>query len=82
MTDFPLAASLATWLVSIFLIYLAMGALFALAFAWRGARSIDPAAAEATWGFRILILPGAAALWPFLLVRWLRGGTAHSEETS
>ncbi len=72
MTDSSLATSLATGLVSFTTIYLAIGLLFALAFAWRGARAIDPSAAEATWGFRILIVPGAAALWPFLLVRWLR----------
>lgn len=79
MTDSSLATSLATWLVSFTMIYLAIGVLFGLVFAWRGARSIDPAAAEATWGFRVLIVPGAAALWPLLLARWLRGGSAPPE---
>lgn len=66
-------------LVPVFLvisgIYLGVGLVFALAFAWRGAGRIDPAARNATWGFRLLIIPGAAALWPMLAGRWLRGHT-------
>ena len=54
------------------LAYLALGAVFALAFVTRGAARLDPNADGATWGFRALILPGAAALWPLLLVRWVR----------
>ena len=58
--------------------YAAVGAVFAVAFAWRGAARLDPAARGATWGFRVVILPAAAALWPWLLVRWLlvRGSRA------
>src|SRR5258707_10691713 len=36
-------------------------------------RSIDASAKGAPVFFRFLILPGAAALWPVLLGRWLRG---------
>jgi len=53
--------------------YLACGIVFALAFVSLGAGRVDPHAKEGTWGFRLLIIPGAAALWPFLLSRWLRG---------
>ncbi len=53
------------------LVYLALGALFAIAFAVRGASAIDPAAAGAHWGFRILVIPGAIALWPFMLRKWI-----------
>lgn len=53
-------------------IYLSIGLLFALAFVFLGAGRIDPAAARGTWGFRLLILPGSAALWPWLALRWLR----------
>lgn len=53
-------------------VYLAIGAVFALAFAWRGAAAIDPLARGAGLGFRLLVLPGAAALWPMLLGRWVR----------
>ena len=53
-------------------LYAAVGALFAVPFAWRGAGALDPAARMGSWGFRLLILPGAAALWPVLLVLWAR----------
>ena len=65
--------TLATWLVNFLAIYAAIGFVFAIAFAWKGAGKIDPAAVEGTWGFRLLIIPGAAALWPILARRWLRG---------
>ena len=63
----------ATWAVNILGIYLAVGLLFAIAFAWKGAAAIDPAARDGTLGFRLLIIPGAAALWPILARRWLAG---------
>lgn len=66
--------ALAQWIVGLAGVYLAVGALFAVAFALRGCQRIDPAAATGTWGFRVLILPGAAALWPLLLRRWIAGG--------
>lgn len=53
--------------------YLALGLGFAVAFVCLGAGRVDPHAKEGTWGFRLLIIPGAAALWPLLLSRWLRG---------
>jgi hypothetical protein len=53
--------------------YATGGLLFALAFSAMGVARLDPAARGASWGFRVLILPGAAALWPLLLRRWLRG---------
>jgi len=53
--------------------YAAIGLVFAVAFAAAGAARLDPNAREASVGFRIVILPGATALWPILLRRWLRG---------
>jgi hypothetical protein len=53
--------------------YALAGLLFAIAFVVRGVAAIDPIARGAGIGFRLLILPGAAALWPMLLVRWIRG---------
>jgi hypothetical protein len=53
-------------------VYLAIGACFAVAFALRGAAAVEPAARDATWGFRLLVLPGALTLWPLLLSRWIR----------
>lgn len=53
-------------------VYAAVGLAFAVAFAARGAARLDAGARNAPLGFRILILPGAAALWPLLALRWLR----------
>lgn len=53
--------------------YLALGFGFAVAFVCLGAGRVDPHAKTGTWGFRLIIIPGAAALWPLLLNRWLRG---------
>ncbi len=53
-------------------VYLGLGLLFALAFIRWGAPRLDPAAREAGWGFRLLILPASAALWPLLARRWWR----------
>lgn len=63
---------LARLLISGSAIYLGVGLLFALPFAARWAGRLDPAAAVGTWGFRLLILPGAMLLWPVLLYRLLR----------
>jgi hypothetical protein len=65
-----MALTLATWLVRGIGIYLALGVLFAVPFVVRGVGRVDPAAIGAGWGFRLLILPGVAALWPVLARRW------------
>jgi hypothetical protein len=54
-------------------IYAVLGLLFAVCFAAVGVGRLDPAARGAGLGFRLLIVPGAAAFWPLLLGRWLRG---------
>lgn len=53
-------------------VYGSIGLVFALAFAARGASRLDPAAREGTWGFRVLVIPGAMAFWPLLALRWAR----------
>lgn len=63
-----------TLLVTLFQAYALLGLVFAIAFVFKGAARLDPDAVAGTLGFRILILPGAAALWPWLLVRWMRSG--------
>jgi hypothetical protein len=68
-----MAESIASGFVTALGLYTALGLVFAIAFAARGVGAIDPAARGATGGFRVLIVPGATALWPFLLRRWLRG---------
>ena len=50
-------------------LYALIGVLAALAFASFGVTRVQPA--PVSLGARILILPGAAALWPYVLTRWL-----------
>ena len=61
-------------------IYGVLGLAFALAFAWRGARAIDPGARSGTLGFRVLIVPGALALWPYLALRWIRSAREPGDQ--
>jgi len=62
--------------------YAGIGLLFAVAFVVLGVHQIDPAAAEGTRGFKMLILPGVAALWPWLLLRWVRKSSPPTEKTA
>jgi hypothetical protein len=50
-------------------LYLITGLIFGVAFVTSLAGRLDANAREGSWGFRLLILPGAIALWP--LVLWL-----------
>jgi len=60
--------------------YLACGLAFAIPFVLVGVKRIDPHAAHGSWGFRLLISPGAMALWPLLLKRWVSGVHEPPEE--
>ena len=60
------------WMLRLLLAYAIVGFLFGILFAFRGVQSVDPAAADTGVGFRLMILPGCAALWPLLLLQWLR----------
>jgi len=62
-------------------VYLALGLVFAIPFVLKGAARIDSDADGGTWGFRLLILPGAAALWPLLARRWSRAELGHEERS-
>ena len=53
-------------------VYLAGGVAFAVVFVTLGAGRLDSAARGTSIAFRALLIPGAAALWPALLVRWIR----------
>jgi hypothetical protein len=74
--------ALARWIVAVAGGYLAAGLVFALAFAVRGVERVDPSARGTGWGFRALIVPGAAALWPWLAVRWARGAAPATERNA
>ena len=52
--------------------YSLAGAVFAVAFVTMGIQRVDSVAVHAPLGFRLIVLPGVAALWPLLLVRWLK----------
>jgi len=52
--------------------YIAIGVAFGLYFIFKGINRFDAAAAGAGISFRMLMLPGAVGLWPWLLIRLLR----------
>ena len=54
-------------------IYAALGLIFAGIFVSAGVQKVDTEAQGPGVGFRLLIMPGAAAFWPMLLARWVRG---------
>lgn len=60
-----------TLLLYAFLIYVTAGLVTAAAFVRYGAERVLPQRMSFTLPARILIFPGAAALWPYVLVRWL-----------
>ena len=77
-----IGVEIASWLVTIAGIYVVLGALFGLAFVTTGVARIDPAARGGSFGFRLLILPGVIAFWPWLLARWLRGSGPPDERNA
>lgn len=55
-----------------FLLYVAIGACVAVAFVSTGIGRVLPQPTTFTPAARLVLLPGAAALWPYVLLRWLR----------
>jgi len=51
-------------------LYAAVGVVAALAFVSVGLSRVLHPPVPATVGARILLLPGAFALWPYILIRW------------
>jgi hypothetical protein len=51
-------------------VYLLIGLFFAIPFVIKGAGACDSAAHKAKLPFRLVILPGVAALWVLLLPKW------------
>ena len=68
--------------VLLFAVYIACGLAFAPFFVWRGVGRVDPAAKTTGLGFRLIILPGVAALWPLLLLRWRSGRQPPAERNA
>lgn len=51
--------------------YSVVGLAFSIAFVVGGVSRVDSTARDAPWSFRLMILPGVAALWPLMLARWI-----------
>ncbi len=62
----------AEWLVLGAGIYVAIGLLWGIYFGVRGVNFVDPVAATSNRGFRIMVVPGAALLWPVTLAWRIR----------
>jgi hypothetical protein len=59
------------------LLYAAAGLVIAVAFVTFGVTRVLPQPVSVSLGARLLLLPGAAALWPYVLARWLRCRSAR-----
>lgn len=60
--------------------YMAIGFVVAVTFVCFGITSVDPVAKGSSMRFRVLIIPGTAALWPIMLRKWCaakRGEVVH-----
>ena len=60
--------TIAAILLGLLVAYVAIGLIAGLAFVAAGVVRVQ--AAPVTIGARILLLPGATALWPLVLARW------------
>ncbi|WP_411030299.1 hypothetical protein [Spongiimicrobium sp. 3-5] len=50
-------------------VYAILGVLFGIYFFFKGASQLDSLITESKWTVRLLLIPGAIALWPVLLSR-------------
>ena len=67
-----MAVTILNIILTILLIYLSCGFVFAIPFVIKGANKIDEGAHGATWGFRLIIMPATIVLWPVLLKKWMK----------
>jgi hypothetical protein len=58
-------------------LYALVGVVTAVAFVIFGISQVLPQSTTVTVGARILLLPGAAAIWPYVLIRWLKFRSAQ-----
>ncbi len=57
--------------------YLVIGVLVSVPFLMFGIGRTDASARTAPWTFRVIVLPGVVALWPWVLRLWIRPGRPH-----
>ena len=62
------------WLPAIVVAWLAAGALVAVPFLLFAVGRVVEGAAGSSLMFRLMMLPGAALLWPVVLHRWITAG--------
>jgi hypothetical protein len=65
--------TIAAVLFGALVLYIAAGLVIALAFVATGVTRVQPA--PVTLGARILLVPGATALWPVVLRRWIKSAS-------
>jgi hypothetical protein len=53
-------------------VYAGIGLIVGLAFVLSAVARVLPHAVPVSPGARVLLLPGAVILWPYVLLRWLR----------
>ncbi len=61
--------------------YAAVGLLFAIVFSAFGVARLDSAARGSGFVFRLMIVPGCAALWPLVAMKWMHRGSKGGEPT-
>ena len=76
------ALDVATLIVAIVRIYLALGLAFAIVCSGWLLPRLDPSARGGSWAFRVIVLPGLTLLWPMLLVRIARRKPRPIERTA
>ena len=59
-------------ILDVLALYALVGAVTALAFVTFGIARVLPAGTPVTPGARVLLMPGAALLWPYVLLRWVK----------
>jgi len=64
-------------ILDVLVLYVFVGGVTALAFVTFGIARVLPAGTPVTLGARVLLVPGAALLWPYVLLRWLKAPGAR-----
>jgi hypothetical protein len=75
-----MSVRVAEFIVTTIGLYMACGAAFSAVFLWRWVGILDPAATQGTVGFRLVVFPGVAMLWPVFAFRLVRGFAEPPDE--
>lgn len=67
-----MAETIIELLIYLMIGYAGTGLVFAIPFLLFGINQIDPAARGGSFWFKVVIIPGVAAFWPYLVFRWFR----------